>query len=97
MDNSSIIALSDNLKKYQTRPFCIVTSQRSTDIHPDMLTALSDEETTQFVNRYYEVSTLSNKTQKYNDFINTFTSQMKVPFLIALYFLIKISMVLLIM
>ena len=89
MDNSSIIALSDNLKKYQTRPFCIVTSQRSTDIHPDMLTALSDEETTQFVNRYYEVSTLSNKTQKYNDFINTFTSQMKVPFLIALYFFDK--------
>lgn len=89
MDRAGITALSDSLKKYQTRPFCIVTSQRSTDTKSDMLVALSDDEITQLVNRYYEISPLENKKQKYDDFNSTFTPQMKVPFLIALYFFEK--------
>lgn len=89
MDRSSITSLSENLKKYQTRPFCIVTSQRSTDAQQDMLATLSDDETIQLVNKYYEVSPLANKRQKYNDFNSIFSSQMKVPFLIALYFFDK--------
>lgn len=90
MEANDVEKLSSELYRSQTKPFCIVTNMRKSEVCKQSmpLSLLSENEIERLRRLYYEVSKLPDKRKKNEEFNNFFSDpHMCNPFMIALYFL----------